>query len=211
MRSWLPGAAWLPLCALLVACVGDVGEGKVEATVQDPPANEAATGAQAGTRLAVDVKQSKVSALGAKITATHPIDFHEWSGAVSLDGDKLTGVEFEVSVASLESDHPRLTDHLKAEDFLHVEKFPKATFKSSAITAASGEGATHSVTGDLTIRGKTKRLTFPATIEIGEDAVRARTEFTINRQDFEVRYPGKPDDLVQDNVVLTINLVAPRG
>ena len=33
----------------------------------------------------------------------------------------------------------------------------------------------------------------------------------IDRQDFEITYPGKPDDLIQDNVVLTLSFVAPRS
>ena len=41
--------------------------------------------------------------------------------------------------------------------------------------------------------------------------VTAKTEFVVNRQDFEVTYPGKPDDLVQDNVVLQVAFVAARA
>ena len=43
-----------------------------------------------------------------------------------------------------------------------------------------------------------------------DDLIKAATEFSIDRQDFKVSYPGRADDLVQDNVVLTINLVAPK-
>jgi polyisoprenoid-binding protein YceI len=54
-------------------------------------------------------------------------------------------------------------------------------------------------------------LTFPAKVDMGADQVSATTEFVINRQDFGVTYPGRPDNLVQDNVVLTIELTAPRS
>ena len=49
-----------------------------------------------------------------------------------------------------------------------------------------------------------------AKIEVAADKVSANTEFVINRQDFGVVYPGKADDLVQDNVALKISFVAPR-
>ena len=53
--------------------------------------------------------------------------------------------------------------------------------------------------------------TFPAKLEVAPDSVKASTEFVINRQDFAITYPGRPDDLVQDNVVLTLSFVAPRS
>jgi polyisoprenoid-binding protein YceI len=164
----------------------------------------------AATLLQVDKSQSKIGALGAKITATHPVDFHEFAGTVGMDGDQVTGVAFAAKIASLESDHPKLTEHLKKEDFLWAERYPLATFVSTAITPGGEGGHTHTVTGDLSIRGKTVAVKFPATIEVGAKDVNARTEFVINRKDFDVVYPGKPDDLVQDNVVMKINLTATR-
>lgn len=204
---------FLIVAALLAGCVGDVGEGKVKADVQDVPAEQAAEGAKAeATRLAIDPARSSLEALGAKITATHPIVFHTWSGNVALEGEQVQAVEFEVDVASLKSDSEKLDGHLVKEDFFFVAQYPKATFTSASVTPGSAvEGMTHTVAGDLTIRGKTKRVTFPAKITVGADTVAAETEFTVDRQDFEITYPGKPDDLVQDTVVLKIAMVAPRA
>ena len=39
----------------------------------------------------------------------------------------------------------------------------------------------------------------------------ATTEFVLNRQDFGITYPGRPDDLIQDNVRMNITLVARKG
>ena len=106
-----------------------------------------------------------------------------------------------------------LTAHLKNEDFFEVEKFPKATFKSASITEGSdAEGDwTHTVAGDFTIRGVTKRLTFPAKISVTDGEVTANTEFVMNRKDFGITYPGMPDNLIKDNVKMTISFVAPRA
>lgn len=212
----------------LAACAQSPGEGKPKAEVSDVPAAEqpaatamAVSGAaeaglpvpkiDAATVLDVDRSQSKLGALGAKITAQHPIVFHKYDGKVGIDGDRVTAVAFAADVASLESDHPKLTQHLKAEDFLDVGRFPHATFASTEVKeGAATEGATHTVTGDLTIRGQTKRVTFPAAVQVGADRVTATSEFVIDRQDFGVTYPGKPDDLVKDEVLMQIAFVAPR-
>ena len=200
------------LLLALTACVADVGEGRVAATVQEAPPAEAAKEAAAtpadATTLAIDVAQSKLHALGAKITATHPVVFHTWEGQVVVSEGAVVGLSFSTDVASLEADHPKLTAHLKDVDFFDVATYPKASFTSSSVQAGA-EGGTHTVTGDLTIRGVTKRVSFPATIAAKDGGFEANTEFVINRQDFGVAYPGRPDDLVQDNVVLTVSWVAP--
>lgn len=217
MRTLLPALALLTLAA----CVEDVGKGRVKADVQDVPAaptqaaGEAAPAPAkaAGTELKIDQSASKIQALGAKITATHPIDFKDIDGSVTVDGDTVTAVAFTVQMATLESDHPKLTAHLKNEDFFDVEKFPTSTFKSVEITSGSkSEGDwTHTVTGDFTIHGKTKRVSFPAKITVAGDKVEASTEFVLDRKDFDVVYKGKPDDLIQDNVRMTISFSAPRS
>lgn len=208
MRPFLSSLSLLPL---LAACVGDVGEGKVAAEVAEPPPAEKQAPV-AGNKLAIDTARSSVKALGAKVTATHPIVFHTWEGSVMVDGDTVTDLAFTVDMSSLEADHPKLTAHLKKEDFFDVARFPTSSFDAAKITAGSNaEGMSHTVEGDLTIRGVTKRVSFPAKIDAAGTEVTASTEFTINRQDFAVTYPGRPDDLVQDNVVLTISLTAPKA
>ncbi len=202
----------IPL-ALGLGCQADVGEGKVKAELTEVPQAAAAPSGEVEvlTEFKVDISQSKLSALGAKITATHPIEWHDYQAAVGMAGEEVRAISYTAQMASLTTDHPKLQKHLLNEDFFEVEKFPTSTFVSSAITAGSEvEGMTHTVSGDMTIRGKSKRITFPAKFEVAVDSVKANTEFVINRQDFDIAYPGKPDDLIQDNVVLTLSFVAPR-
>ncbi len=210
MRSLFLAATLLTL----TACATDPGKGKVAAEVEEVPTEQVTTpAAPAGKELAVDTSKSSIKALGAKVTAQHPIIWHSWNGSVTVDGNTLTGVSFSADMASLEADHEDLTAHLKNEDFFEVEKFPKATFKSASITEGSdAEGDwTHTVAGDFTIRGVTKRLTFPAKISVTDGEVTANTEFVMNRKDFGITYPGMPDNLIKDNVKMTISFVAPRA
>ncbi len=217
---------WFPVMALaLVACAPDVGEGKPKAEVVEvapaAPVQAPAPAAPVAAGLAVppitapkvlpvDKAKSSLDALGAKVTAQHPIKFHTFDGAIGMDGETVTAVAFVADVASLESDAPKLTEHLKKEDFLFVDQYPHATFASTEVKPG-GEGGTHTVVGDLTIRGKTLRVSFPATLTVAAGEVGASTEFVVDRQDFGVTYPGKKDDLVQDNVVLKVAFVAPRA
>jgi polyisoprenoid-binding protein YceI len=199
------------LSLVLSACAADVGEGRVAATVTDAVETTetvAAPSTEAKT-LTVDVAQSKLGMIGAKVTAQHPVHFNEFTGEVMVDGDTVTGVHFVAQMASVEADDERLTEHLKNEDFFHVEQFPTSEFASTPIVAGSdSEGFTHTVTGNLTIRGETKQIVFPANIEMADGTVKATTEFVINRLDFKVAYPGRADDLIQDNVAMNIEFVA---
>lgn len=200
--------------SLLIACAEDVGKDKAVATVEEPPADPTPTAPVAAEvkTLPVDASKSSIDALGAKVTAQHPIKFGTFTGSVGLAGEALAAVAFEVDVATLVSDDEKLTGHLKDKDFLDVATFPKATFTSTEVKAGSDQaGFTHTVSGDLTIRGQTKRVTFPARIQLSPTEVAASSEFVINRQDFGVTYPGRADDLVQDNVGLKISLIAPRS
>lgn len=197
---------------ILTGCVEDVSKDKAEAVVSDPVVAEKT---EANPEIAevykVDTSVSTIKALGAKVTATHPIDFKTFEGSVNVSGDQVIGVSFTVQMDSLVSDDERLTGHLKNEDFFDVAKFPTATFESTEIVAGGADGATHTVTGNLTIHGMTKGVTFPATLALADGTATAKTEFALDRKDFGVVYAGKADDLIQDKVVLTVDFTAKKG
>lgn len=199
------------MALMLAACAEDVGEGKVKATVEAAtPVAATPEAAATGKVLKVDAAKSTVGAVAAKVSAKHPITFPTFSGDVTMDGDAVQGVSFDVEMASLFADKEKLTAHLKDGDFFDVGAFPKATFKSTAVTPG-GEGGTHTVTGDLTVRGTTKRISFPATVQVSPNDVSAKAEFVLDRKDFGIVYPGMADDLIQDNVVVNVQFVAPRA
>ena len=54
----------------------------------------------------------------------------------------------------------------------------------------------------------TKEISFPAKIEVKDDAVTVKAEFSINRHDFDIKYAGKPDDLIREGVVLRLDVKA---
>lgn len=207
----------LLLSTPLLGCNNDPGEGKEQAQVAEPVAesheahaNHEAAAAQ-GQPYEFNQNGSELNFVGAKVTGKHNGAFKQFAGTIDLvDGDPTkSSVKVDIEMASVEADAAKLTAHLKSPDFFQAEAHPKATFHSTTI--AKHDDAYH-VTGNLTLRGTTKSITFPASIEVHEGAVDVKADFAINRKDFGIVYPGMPDDLIKDNVALTLNIHAvPAG
>lgn len=148
--------------------------------------------------------------VGAKVTGKHDGNFKKFSGKIELiDGDPLKSkVTAALDMKAVETDTPKLTGHLLSPDFFDVEKFPESKFESTKIEKAA-DGFT--VTGNLTLHGVTKSITFPAKIETNADQVNVTADFGINRKDFEIIYPGMPDDLIKDEVLIKLALKAKKS
>ena len=199
--------------AVAVAVVGckDPGAKVTAATVETPTEEKAAPAADTATAqsLAINPSNSKIEFVGAKVTASHPGGFTDFAGKVDLaDPVESSRIDITIQTASLFADKEKLTKHLKSPDFFDVEKFPTARFKSTEIKK-DGEG--HTITGDLTLHGVTQRISFPATVSATDSEVTANAEFSINRKDFGITYPGMPDDLIRDLVVIKLSLKLPRA
>jgi polyisoprenoid-binding protein YceI len=186
------------------------GDDKPAAQVVQPSAAPSANALAAGRTYTFSNADSKLEFVGSKITGKNPGSFGAFRGKIVVPDLDLTrsGVTVEVETGSLTADIGKLTAHLKSADFLDVEHFPTAIFRSSAVEVSTEAGATHRVTGELTLHGVTKTLRFPATIRASEQAVDVQSEFSFNRKDFGIVYPGKPDDLISDDVVLKLELHA---
>jgi len=206
--------ALLFVTGLLVAGCKNPGAEVAPAKVESAPdtkAEAAPSGdpdtATAGS-LAINPSNSKIGFVGAKVTASHVGGFTDFSGKVDVgDPIEASTIDLTIQTASLFADKEKLTKHLKSPDFFDVGKFPTATFRSTEIKK---DGAGHTIGGDLTLHGVTKRISFPATISATNSEVSANAEFSINRQDFGIAYPGMPDDLIRDLVVIKLSLKLPR-
>ncbi len=212
-RTLLSWTHLLIFAASLPAC-NDPTAGAPKAKVADPPAKAApaqaapaAAEAHATKTLALDPTRSKVRFVGAKVTASHDGSFSKVEGEATFDGTTPKAVAVTVHVASLEAEPPKLREHLLSDDFFAAERHPTATFRSTAIVPKATGDSTHEITGDLTLRGTTKRITVPARIEIEGSKARGRARFSIDRKDFGIVYPGMKDDLIQDEVLLDLDLV----
>jgi polyisoprenoid-binding protein YceI len=208
----------LALCSpvTLAACTSQLDD-KPKAAVQDAkPADAKPTDAKpatpTGTTAALDTKSSRVGFVGAKVTADHAGTFTDFDGRLTLDGKTPALLELTVKVASLQIDPPDLQAHLLNADFFDAPTYPESTFVSKAIREKAGEGGTtHEIEGNLTLHGQTKLITFPATLELGDTLAKGTAEFTIDRTQFGIVYPGMTDDLIKDEVLLQLSLAFPLG
>jgi polyisoprenoid-binding protein YceI len=198
----------------LLACNTDPTKGKAQATTSAPAAAAPAAPSAAPSAALVELPLSKssgtISFVGAKISDKHAGNFADFSGKISLSPGSPEGskVAVTIPIASMVIEPAKLKGHLLTPDFFDVEKFPTASFESTSI-AKSGDK--YSVTGNLTLHGVTKAITFPAAITAGSDSASIKTEFGINRKDFGIVYPGMPDDLIQDQVLIQLDLKATKG
>ena len=195
----------------VAACDNDPAKDKTRVSAAAPIAATAAPAS--AVKYTFSNTDSRVGFVGAKVTQKHEGSFQSFTGAVSLvDNDPTkSSVTTEIDVASIKTDEEKLTGHLKSGDLLDVAKYPKATFTSTSIKLGGEKGATHTVTGNFQIHGVTKSISFPATVKTSGDAVDVDAEFAFNRKDFGIVYPGMPDDLIKDDVVLKLHFHAPRG
>lgn len=193
------------LAAVAVGC-GDVGDAPKAKTGEEVAVDKTES---AGTVLAINPSASKVNWNAAKVTKSHEGGFKDVTGTVTVEGGKLARVEVNVPTGTIFSDDEKLTGHLKSPDFFDAANHPTAKFEASSFTEQSDSaGNTHTVTGNLTIRGVTHGVTFPAKVNVTEGKVTATADFIINRQDWKITYPGMPDDLIKDDVRIILDIVA---
>ena len=124
-----------------------------------------------------------------------PGRFKDLSGTINYDGADMTkySVNFTAKVTSVDTGVERRDNHLRNKDFFEVETYPEMSFKSTKIEK---KGANLLVTGDFTLKGVTKQVTIPFTINgMNKDdkgvkmGISALT--TINRQDYNVKWGNK--------------------
>jgi len=151
----------------------------------------------------------KVRHLLAKVSGR----FTKFSGDIKIDTKNISKSSVEVSIdaASINTDVEARDNHLRSDAFFDVAKYPTITFKSTSVKeVAKGK---LEVTGDFTVHGVTKRITFPITNAGTQAGPKPGTvvagfidgALTIDRQDYGVSY-GK--GMVGDEVAISLNIEA---
>jgi len=95
-------------------------------------------------------------------------------------------ISAEIAMVSVYTEISLLTKHLKQADFFDVPKYPRATFVSTHIERSSSPGNTHIITGDFTIHGITKSLSFPANFQVDGKSITLSATITIRQSDFKM-------------------------
>ncbi|MEO5915766.1 MAG: YceI family protein [Luteolibacter sp.] len=176
-------------------------DAKVSGAVEKTASNES------GTKY-VFTPASQVNFIGSKVTKSHPGGFKSFTGYFTLKDGAPVGNDHKVVIdmKSAFADSEKLTGHLKSPDFFDVEKFPEATFDVTGFKKDSD--TTYTVSGNFTLHGQTKNISFPTTVSQTGDTVKIDAKFDINRKDFGIVYAGMADDLIRDQVVIELKLEA---
>jgi len=194
---------------IFVACENPADkttDAKVSAAVE-----KSATVSEGGTKY-VFTPESQVNFIGSKVTGSHHGGFKAFTGYFTIKDGAPVGNDHKVVIdmKSTYADNEKLTGHLKSPDFFDIEKFPEATFDATGFKKESD--TSYTVSGNFTLHGKTKNISFPASVSQNGDTVKIDATFDINRRDFAIVYAGKADDLIRDQVVIELKLEAkPQG
>jgi polyisoprenoid-binding protein YceI len=149
----------------------------------------------AQTKWAIDNVHSSVN-----FTVSHMViseitgSFKKYSADITASKPDFTDavIDFSIEVGSINTDNENRDKHLKSPDFFDAEKFPTMNFKSTSLKKAAGNKYT--LSGNLTIKGVTKPVTFNVTYggtaKDGQGNTKAgfKANATIDRFDYGLKW-----------------------
>ena len=144
------------------------------------------------------------------------------SGTIDAQGEQITSGTIEIDMTTIVNKdledatyNQKLVTHLKSEDFFDVTKFPTSKFVIKKAKAQKGKGgATHELTGDLTIKSETHPIIVPATLALKDGTWTGKAQITIDRTKWNLRYGSDKffkslgDKVISDEIKLDLNLTA---
>lgn len=167
----------------------------------------------------VNKTESQVRWEASKVTGTHWGYVPLKNATLDYSGGKIKGGSFDMDMVNLTVEDltdvkskGNLTGHLKSDDFFSVEKFNTSTFKITE--AKSSNGTDYTITGNLTIKGITQKVSFPAKVAVVGKKVTATGQIKFDRTKFEIKYRSGSyfedlaDKMIYDEVKLDVKLVA---
>jgi polyisoprenoid-binding protein YceI len=205
----------LIIAPLFFGCRGRVKE----ENKNNASASSVSVGHVTSEKYIIDTKESVLTWEGSMVFGfeeEHIGYVYTSKGELMIEKGQLTGGAVEVDMNTIEykdkENKNTPVKHLKSPDYFDVEKFPISTFSISKVAdAVSGN---IKVTGNLTIKGVTNPVIFPAHIEVKDGIVKANGKVVIDRTQWGIRYrSGKfydnlADQAVSDDIEITMKIVA---
>jgi len=161
---------------------------------------------------------------GKAVTHGHNGTMQFSSGELLVKGNALVGGTVTVDMKSIKAtdikdadSHAKFVGHMSADDFFGVEKFPTSTFKIVSVAPIKGAGKdadNATITGDMTIKGVTQRISFPAKVGVKDGVAAASGKVKIDRTKYGLKYGSKSffesigDKAINDDFDLTFNVIA---
>ena len=173
------------------------------------------------TTYKVDTQKSVLNWNGKKVTGEHSGTIKLSDGMMMVDGGKLTGGTFTFDMNSIVNTdltdagyNAKFIGHMKSDDFFNTTKFPTSTFKVTKVTPKGGDA--YDITGNMTIKGITNAVTFPATVKMAGNTITADGKATLDRTKYDIRYGSKSffenigDKAIYDDFTVEMKLVASK-
>jgi polyisoprenoid-binding protein YceI len=161
---------------------------------------------------------------GKAVTHGHNGTMNFSEGELLVKGNAVVGGTVVVDMKSMKAtdikdaeQHGKFVGHMAADDFFGVEKNPTSTFKIVSVTPIKGaakDADNATITGDMTIKGVTQRISFPAKVGVKNGVAAAAGKVTIDRTKFGLKYGSKSffdslgDKAINDTFDLTFNVIA---
>lgn len=205
----------------LAGC-GSSSEANEAKTGDAEKAAEATTGAKT---LNVDGAASKVNWTGFGVGHNHTGNLAIKEGSVNVENGNITSGKFVLDMKQINvtdgtsgDDLKKLMGHLSS-GFFKTDSFPTSSFEITKVEALAGDPkATHTITGNLTLNGITKSLSFPSKVEINGDNLSTAATFKFNRTLWNVMENSKNNKLfdlkkmanaaVEDDIELSLDIKA---
>jgi polyisoprenoid-binding protein YceI len=166
----------------------------------------------------IDTKETVVAWTGSTVHGEITGYVYISKGELMIEKGQLVAGTVEVDMNTIENKNHardnRMLNHLKSPDYFDVKKFPFSTITITRVDSTNNENKT--VTGDLTIKGITHPVTFPASIEVKGGVVTANGKLVIDGTRWGVLYnSGKfynnlADKAVSDSIEFNIKIVAKK-
>lgn len=138
------------------------------------------------------------------------------SGNIVMKGNQVAGGTFVLDMTSINTTdltgeyQTKLNNHLKNGDFFEVDKFPEATYTITSVKKNNDKIYNYIVNGNLTVKGKTNAVSFPAKIAYSKGVVSlVSKKFSFDRQKFDVAYKSTAQDVfIKDDVDMLVKVTA---
>ncbi len=169
----------------------------------------------------VDAAKSTFKWTGKKVAGEHWGYVKFSGGQLTTENNVVTGGAFAVDMTTIDVQDlqgewaGKLAGHIKGDDFFAADKFPSSNLVLKSVTSKGGNE--YDVKADLTIRGVTNEVMFPATITTSATEVTTKATFKINRTKFGIKYGSGSffdnlgDKAINDEFTVEVNLVANAG
>ncbi len=205
-----------------VSCGNNAESTKVEAGEAQKTEEVAATAAT----YTVDNAATKIQWKGSKaIGGGHEGTIALKEGSiVNVEGGKVVGGKFIFDFNTLTPTDiqgekaDQLKGHLLADDFLGATAHPEGHFVITGVTEGAPAdsklaGATHTITGNLTLKGQEHSITFPAIITVTETSVNAKSELYFDRTQWGINYESDAsvkDKFINKEIELKLDITAKK-